>query len=85
MEPPIKADSQVWQTPVRQDHLTGTSQASASSNKLWKRESHGTVSPLRVNEIRGPGPGGHEGECGESREDGTIPGVIDSSGPKTSE
>jgi len=25
---------QVWQTPVRQDHLTGTSHASASSSKL---------------------------------------------------
>ena len=32
--PPISAVSQVWQTPVRQDHLTGTSHASASSSRL---------------------------------------------------
>ena len=59
--PPINADSQVWHTPVRHDHRTGTSQASANSSKLEYRESHGTVSPLRVNEIRGPAPGSPEG------------------------
>src|SRR5262245_10866555 len=32
--PAISAVSQVWQTPVRQDHLTGTSHASASSSRL---------------------------------------------------
>ena len=30
---------------MRHDHRTGTSQASANSSKLEKRESHGTVSP----------------------------------------
>jgi hypothetical protein len=54
-DPPIKLDSQVWQTPVRQDHFTGTSQASANSSKLWNLEFHGTVRPLRVNETLGLG------------------------------
>src|SRR5580698_2317987 len=59
--PPINAHSQVWQTPVRQDQRTGTSQASASSSKLENRESHDTVRPLLVNEIRGPIPGSPAG------------------------
>ena len=59
--PPINAHSQVWQTPVRQAHFTGTSQASANSSKLENREFHGTVRPLRVNEICGPVPGSPAG------------------------
>ncbi len=59
--PPINPHSQVWQTPVRHDHCTGTSQASANSSKLENREFHGTVSPLRVNETCGPMPGSPAG------------------------
>ena len=32
--PSISPDSQVWQTPDRHAHLTGTSQASANSRRL---------------------------------------------------
>ena len=32
--PAISADSQSWQTPVRQNHRAGTSQASANSKRL---------------------------------------------------
>src|SRR5271154_2956018 len=82
--PPINAHSQVWQTPVRHDHRRGTSQASASSSKLENRESHETVSPLRINEICGPIPGSPAGGCPGGREDRAIPGVIGASGPNTS-
>src|SRR5207248_956664 len=63
--PEISAVSQVWQTPVRQDHLTGTSHASASSSRLWYFASQGNVSPLRAKEICGPKPAGPAGKCGE--------------------
>src|SRR6185295_16524946 len=33
-DPEISPDSQLWQTPVRHDQRTGTSQASASSSRL---------------------------------------------------
>ena len=33
-DPETSPLSQLWQTPVRQDHLTGTSHASASSRRL---------------------------------------------------
>src|SRR5215470_17540757 len=36
----------VWDTPVRQDHLTETSQASASSSKLPNPESHPAAPPF---------------------------------------
>ena len=32
--PEMRAVSQLWQTPVRQDQRTGTSQASANSRRL---------------------------------------------------
>lgn len=54
--PPIIPVSQVWHTPTRQDHLTGTSHASANSRRLANLESQGTVSPLRVKETCGPVP-----------------------------
>jgi len=52
---------QVWQTPVRHDHLTGTSHASASSSKLANFASQAAVIPLRANETGGPDPGGPGG------------------------
>ena len=61
----MSAVSQVWQTPVRQDHLTATSHASASSSKLWYFASQGNVSPLRAKETCGPEPAGSAGKCGE--------------------
>jgi hypothetical protein len=63
--PEINPVSQVWHTPVRHDHFTGTSQASASSSRLRHEGSQPIVSPLRTNETRGPGPGGPGGGCGE--------------------
>src|SRR5690242_7366816 len=52
-EPDINPHSQVWQTPARQDQRTGTSQASASSSRLWNFESQETVSPARAKETLG--------------------------------
>src|SRR5262249_636210 len=52
-DPDINPHSQVWQTPARQDQRTGTSQASASSSRLWNFESQETVSPARANETLG--------------------------------
>src|SRR6516164_3810726 len=62
-DPEINPHSQVWQTPVRQDQRTGTSQASASSSRLWNFESQETVSPARANEIFGPSPCESIGAC----------------------
>src|SRR5262249_35957114 len=64
IDPLIRPVMQVWHTPVRQDHLTGTSHASASSSKLWYFGSHGVVIPLRANETDTPDPGGPGGKCG---------------------
>ena len=66
-DPEINPHSQVWQTPVRQAQRTGTSQASASSSRLWNFGSQETVSPARANEILGPSPGGPAGACGSRR------------------
>src|SRR5215469_2564769 len=74
---------QVWQTPVRHDHLTVTSHASANSSKLANLESHATVRPLRANEIERPDPGGPCGRCGVWPTF-TMPGVVHSRAPKTS-
>ncbi len=56
----------MWQTPLRHDHLTGTSQASASSSRLRNAGSHGTVRLLRLNETAGPDPGCPAGRVGRS-------------------
>ena len=56
-DPEINPHSQVWQTPVRQDQRTGTSQASASSSRLWNLGSQQTMRPARANEILGPSLG----------------------------
>ena len=86
MEPPINGLSHMWHTPIRHDHLTGTSHDSASSNRLPNDEFHATVRPLRAKATEGPesGTGGVNGGCGAGREDLAIPGVIDSPGPKVS-
>jgi hypothetical protein len=47
-DPDTSPDSQVWQTPTRHDQRTGTSQASASSSRLWNLGSHATVRPARA-------------------------------------
>src|SRR5579862_3619249 len=74
---------QVWQTPARQDNLTGTSHASASSSKLPNFGSQEVVIPLRTNATEGPDPGGPFGRCG-ARATCFKPGVIASREPKVS-
>src|SRR6516162_9701822 len=66
-DPDINPHSQVWQTPARQDQRTGTSQASASSSRLWNFESQETVSPAPANETLGPSPYESVGGCGRQR------------------
>src|SRR6516165_6386869 len=83
-EPEINPHSQVWQTPVRQDQRTGTSQASASSSRLWNLGSQETVRPARANEIVGPVPGDPAGACGSRRGASFTPGVMDFPEPKIS-
>ena len=55
--PSSRPVSQVWHTPVRHDHRTETSQASASSRMLADSLRHRTVRPDRTNETSGPVPG----------------------------
>src|SRR5215470_18646001 len=74
-DPEINPHSQVWQTPVRQDQRTGTSQASASSSRLWNFESQDTVRPVRANETLGPSLDESVGGCGLRRGTAFIPGV----------
>src|SRR5271155_4754691 len=76
-DPEINPHSQVWQTPVRQAQRTGTSQASASSSRLWNFESQETVSPARANEILGPSPVDPAGACGRRRGAPFTPGGMD--------
>src|SRR5208337_2593949 len=83
-DPEINPHSQAWQTPVRQDQRTGTSQASASSSRLWNLESQETVSPARAKEMLGPSPGDPAGPCGSRRGASFTPGVMDSPEPKIS-
>src|SRR5271167_2727936 len=80
----MSPDSHMWQTPARQDHLTGTSQASANSRRLPKRPSQGTVRPLRVKETLGPVPTSPAGGCGARDVLLAIPGVMEGPAPKTS-
>src|SRR5579862_4788843 len=83
-DPEINPHSQVWQTPVRQAQRTGTSQASASSSRLWNLGSQETVRPARANEIFGPLPGDPGGACGSRRGTFFTPGVMGSLEPNTS-
>src|SRR4051795_13267301 len=75
-DPEINPHSQVWQTPLRQDQRTGTSQASASSSRLWNFGSQETVSPVRANETPGPSPWESAGACGRRRGSAFTPGVM---------
>src|SRR5215470_7385849 len=75
-DPKTNPHSQVWQTPVRQDQRTGTSQASASSSRLWNLGSQETVKPARAKEILGPLPGDPAGACGGRRGTSFTPGVM---------
>src|SRR6185369_432880 len=84
-DPETNPHSQVWQTPVRQDQRTGTSQASASSSRFWNAESHETVRPARAKDTFGPAPGDPGGACGRRRGGLFTPGAMDSPEPNTSE
>src|SRR5215472_18810649 len=84
IDPLIKPVMQVWQTPVLQDHLTGTSHASASSSKLRNWTSQRTLSPLRAKDTRGPVPFRLSGGCGEGRLASTTPDLLASTEPKIS-
>src|SRR5438477_3467281 len=75
-DPETNPHSQVWQTPVRQDQRTGTSQASASSSRLWNLGSQETVRPARAKEILGPLPGDPAGTCVGRRGSSFTPGVM---------
>src|ERR1700722_316371 len=75
----------MWQTPVRHDHLTGISQASAKSRRWAKRPSQGTVRPLRVKETLGPVPTSPAGGWGAREVLLAIPGVMEDPAPNTSE
>src|SRR5215475_10087691 len=81
-DPEINPHSQAWQTPVRQDQRTGTSQASASSNRLWNLGDQETVRPARANDMLGPSPGGPSGACGSRPGVSFIPGVLGLPEPK---
>ena len=70
---------------IRHDHLTGTSQASANSRRLWNRGSHGTERPLRVKDIFGPTPRPPAGGWGVLGAAAAMPGVTADSVPKVSE
>src|SRR5437763_13478189 len=75
-DPETNPHSQVWQTPVRQDQRTGTSQASASSSRLPNLGSQETVRPARANETLGPLPAAPAGACGSRRGAPVTPGVM---------
>src|SRR3954471_15510628 len=83
-DPETNPHSQVWQTPVRHDQRTGTSQDSASSSRLWNLGSQETVRPARANEIFGPVPGGLAGACGGRSGASFTPGVTGLPEPKVS-
>src|SRR3954451_18123525 len=83
-DPEINPHSQVWQTPARQDQRTGTSQASASSSRLWNLVSQETERPARAKEIRGPSPGEPAGACGNRCGASLMPGVVGLPEPKIS-
>src|SRR6266404_4698140 len=73
--------SQLWQTPVRHDHRTGTSHASASSRRFWNTGAQRTLRPLRAKDTSGPVPTGSAGGCGGLSGAAAIPGVRDGPAP----
>src|SRR5579864_481903 len=77
--------SQVWQTPVRHAHRTGTSQASASSSRLSNGGPQWTLRPLRANDTSGPATARAFGGCGGLGSNvAATPGVSDGPAPKVS-
>src|SRR5262249_3052651 len=82
--PSTRPVSHVWQTPVRHDHRTGTSHASASSSRLLNSDPQRTFKPLRANDTSGPVPGGPAGVCGGGGGEATTPGVLGGAEPKFS-
>jgi len=82
--PSMSPHSHVWHTPLRQDHLTGTAQASAKSSRLEKRSSQGTTRLLRVNTTFGPAPALPSGACGNLCSPSTTPGENALPAPNTS-
>src|SRR6516165_2862434 len=76
--------SQLWQTPVRHAHRTGTSQASASSSRLLNAEPQWTLRLLRANDTSGPVPASPSGRCGGPPATAATPGVLDGPEPKIS-
>src|SRR5262245_282277 len=82
--PVTRPVSQLWQTPVRHDHRTDMSHASASSSRDSKVDPQRTSMPLRENETNGPVPGGPAGGCGGCRGEAASPGVWDGPAPKIS-
>src|SRR5271155_2667574 len=76
--------SQVWQTPVRHAHRTGTSHASASSRRLWKAGAQRTFRPLRAKDTNGPTPADPAGWCGGRRGAAAMLGVLGGVEPKIS-
>src|SRR3954469_502061 len=83
-DPETNPHSQVWQTPARQDQRAGTSQASASSSRLWNLGSQETVRPARAKETLGPLPGGPAGGWGGRAGASFAPGVTAWPEPKIS-
>src|SRR3954454_19334799 len=83
-DPETNPHSQVWQTPVRHDQRTGTSQASASSSRLWNLGSQEAVRPARAKEMLGPSPDDAAGTCGRWRGAFATPGVTHSPEPNVS-
>src|SRR3984893_15631363 len=82
--PSIKPLSQLWHTPVRHDHRTGTEHASSNSSKLLKRTSQRAASLLLANVTSGPDPSGPIGKCGDWFGAPTTPGVRAPAGPNAS-
>ena len=84
MSPDSRGVTQVWQTPVRQLHRVGTSQASARSSTLRQASPNAVVIPLRAKVTCGPVPGGPGGWCGGGRCCAVSPGLMASSAPNSS-
>src|SRR5271163_2778002 len=80
----MSAVSQLWQTPVRQDHRTGTSHASANSRMLWNAGPHRTLRPVRAKDTSGPVPTVPAGACGGLSGAAATPGVLAGPAPNVS-
>src|SRR5215510_436036 len=72
--PSTRPLSQVWHTPLRHDHLTGTEHASASSKSERKRLSQRGATPLLRKVTLGPVPWSPAGNGGAGLAVSTPPG-----------